>query len=45
MGRSTREALGTVRISMGRHTDAQRVDDLLHALVSAVERERSSRSE
>ena len=41
MGRSRREALGTIRISMGRHTDEAQVRDLATALKEVVERQRA----
>ena len=41
MGRSRREALGTIRISMGRHTDEEQVRDLAAALREVIERQRA----
>lgn len=41
MGVSRREALGTVRISMGRHTDEEQVRDLVAVLTQVVERQRA----
>jgi cysteine desulfurase len=41
MGRTDREALGTVRISMGRHTTEDRVSELAAALKDVVERQRA----
>ena len=41
MGRSRREALGTIRISMGRDTNEQQVRDLADALKEVIERQRA----
>ncbi|HEY3319523.1 MAG TPA: cysteine desulfurase family protein [Planctomycetota bacterium] len=41
LGRSKAEALGTVRISMGRDTTATDVDDLARALIEIVARQRA----
>ncbi len=42
MGLTLREALGTVRVSMGRLTDERAVDDLIGALGATVRRHRNS---